>query len=66
MIKGQLSILLLVILFFLISVSNILAIMTYKVTYYVAIVLLVVVLIVAYVVLRKHTNKGIKNEEDDK
>lgn len=66
MIKRHLAILLLVILFFLASVSNILAIVSHRIAFYVALVLLVVVLTIAYVVLKKHTNKGTKNEEDDK
>ena len=66
MIKAHLAIFLLVLIFFLASVSNVLAIMSHRITYYVALVLLVVVLTITYVVLRKHTNKRIKNEEDDK
>ena len=58
--------LLFVIVCFLASVTNILAIISHKITYYVAIVLLAVVLATAFWVLRKRTDKGIKNEEDDK
>lgn len=58
--------LLLIILFFLMGVSNVLAIVSHRITYYVAFVLLAGVLTTAFVVLRKRTDKGTKNEEDDK
>lgn len=58
--------LLLIILFFLMGVSNVLAIVSHRITYYVAFILLVSVLTTAFVVLRKRTDKGTKNEEDDK
>ena len=66
MIKGHLTIILLVLLFLFASASNILTIMSYKATHYVALALMAIVLTVAYVVIRKHTNKGAKNEDDDK
>ena len=58
--------LLLIILLFLIGASNILAILSHRVTFYFAFVLLAGVLTTAFVVLRKRTDKGTKNEEDDK
>ena len=48
------------------GVSNVLAIVSHRITYYVAFVLLAGVLTTAFVVLRKRTDKGTKNEEDDK
>lgn len=66
MIKAFLLSFLLIILFFLAGVTNIFAIMTYTITYYVAIVLLIAVLTVAFIVLKRHADKGKKDEEDDK
>ena len=66
MIKTFLSSLLFLVLFLIASITDILAIIAHKVTFYVALGLLVVVLITTIIVIKTHNNKGLKNEEDDK
>lgn len=57
---------LLIIVFFLASITDIFVIFTYKATFYVALVLLVVVFITAFVVTKSYEDKRNENEEKDK
>ena len=66
MFRMTLMTLFLIVLFFFAGVTDILAIISHRITGYVAFVLLMGVLITAFFVLRKQADKGIKNEEDDK